>query len=69
MKNQSRLPNMRNLGVILRILIIVNLALAMAAYVLSTDLTDFLMQMAFISTLAQPILLVSILTLYAADTT
>jgi two-component system sensor histidine kinase AlgZ len=69
MKNQSRLPNLRNLGVILRILIIVNLALAMAAYVLSTDLADFLMQMAFISTLAQPILLASILVLYAADTT
>lgn len=68
MKNQSRLPNMRNLGVILRILIIVNLALSMVAYTLSTDAVDFLMQMAVISALAQPILLASILALYCADT-
>lgn len=68
MKNQSRLPNMRNLGVILRILIIVNLLLSMAAFVLSADMADFFMQMALISTLAQPILLASILLLYGADT-
>ena len=68
MKNQSRLPNMRNLGVMLRILIIVNLSLAMAAYTLSMDVTDFFMQMATMSMLAQPILLASILVLYATDT-
>jgi two-component system sensor histidine kinase AlgZ len=68
MKNQSRLPNMRNLGVILRILIIVNLVLSIAAYTLSATVADFLMQMALISTLAQPILLISILVLYGANT-
>jgi two-component system sensor histidine kinase AlgZ len=68
MKNQSRLPNMRNLGVILRMLIIVNIVVSMAAYVLSTNLADFFIQIALISTLAQPILLASVFILYLANT-
>ncbi|MDO9052126.1 MAG: histidine kinase [Methylotenera sp.] len=64
MRNANRLPNMRNLGIALRILIIVNTALALAAFVLSLNFTDFMQQIASISTLAQPILLISLFLLY-----
>lgn len=55
---------MRNLGIALRILVIVNSALALAAFTLSIDLTDFIQKIASISTLAQPILLISLFLLY-----
>jgi two-component system sensor histidine kinase AlgZ len=64
MRNANRLPNMRNLGIALRILVIVNTALALAAFVLSLSLIDFMRQIAGISTLAQPILLISLFLLY-----
>jgi len=64
MKTASRLPNMRNLGIALRILIIVNAALALVAYTLSANLIDFPRQISTISTLAQPILLTSLFLLY-----
>lgn len=67
MKNQYRLPDMHNLGVILRILIIVNLILALAAFALSANLADFFQFFISISALAQPILLSCILALYAAE--
>ncbi|HSG92568.1 MAG TPA: histidine kinase, partial [Methylotenera sp.] len=65
MKNTGRLPNIRNLGILLRILIIANSALVMIAYTLSTDLADFLQRIATISALMQPMLLSSLLLLYA----
>lgn len=55
---------MRNLGIALRILIIANTALALVAYTLSANLTDFIRQIAAISTLAQPVLLTSLFLLY-----
>lgn len=67
MKNQYRLPDMRNLGVILRILILVNLLLALAAFSTSSDVSDFFEQFINISALAQPVLLTCILTLYFAE--
>lgn len=65
MKNTGRLPNIRNLGILLRILIIANTALALIAYTLSTELSDFFQRVATISALAQPMLLSSLLLLYA----
>jgi two-component system sensor histidine kinase AlgZ len=65
MKISSRSPNMRNLGINLRILVIVNIALALAAMVLSTSVMDFSANITAISTLAQPLLLLSLLFLYA----
>lgn len=67
MKIQTRLPDMRNLGVLLRILVLVNLLLAIAAFNLSRDLADFFKQFMSISALAQPILLTSILALYGTE--
>jgi two-component system sensor histidine kinase AlgZ len=65
MKNTGRLPNIRILGILLRILIIANTALALIAYTLSTEITDFFQRIATISALAQPMLLSSLLLLYA----
>lgn len=67
MKISSRLPNMRNLGVNLRILVIVNIALTLAAIVLSTSLMDFSSNITAISSLAQPMLLLSLLLLYVCQ--
>ena len=67
MKNTSRLPNLRNLGVALRILIIANLALILGAFMLSNDIRSFVYQLTSISTFAQPILLLSLSLLYVSD--
>jgi two-component system sensor histidine kinase AlgZ len=64
MRNTSRLPNVRNLGIALRILIIVNTALILAALLSSHGWTDFMLQIASFSTLVQPILLTSLFLLY-----
>ncbi|MDP1657829.1 MAG: histidine kinase [Methylotenera sp.] len=66
MRKSSRLPNMRNLGVNLRILVIVNAALALAAMLLSNNLTDFSILITSISAVAQPMLLTSLLLLYVS---
>jgi len=55
---------MRNLGIVLRILVIVNTALALVAFTLSMNLVGFIQKIASISTLAQPILLISLFLLY-----
>lgn len=68
MKNTGRLPDIRNLGILLRILIISNTALALVAYTLSTDAADFFQRIVTISSLAQPILLSNLLLLYSANT-
>lgn len=64
MRKNSRLPNFRNLGILLRILLIVNLLGLLAAVLLSKELDDFLPLVAELSTVIQPILLLSILALY-----
>ncbi len=64
MKNTSLLPNMRNLGIVLRILIIANTVLTLIAYTLSESITEFFRQIATLSTLAQPILMTSVFLLY-----
>lgn len=66
MRKYSRLPNMRNLGVNLRILIIINTLLVLAAMVLSNSLREFLDIITAISAVAQPMLLTSLLLLYVA---
>ncbi len=65
MKNTGRLPNIRNVGIVLRILIITNAALVLIAYTLSSGLADFYQQMATISALAQPMILSSLLLYYS----
>ncbi|MES2013416.1 MAG: histidine kinase [Pseudomonadota bacterium] len=65
MRNASRLPNMRNLGVNLRILLIVNAILILEAIILSHTFSEFFTQITATSALAQPMLLLSLLLLYA----
>jgi two-component system, LytTR family, sensor histidine kinase AlgZ len=63
-RKNSRLPNLHNLGIHLRILLIVNLLAVMAAILLSKQLSEFLPLLAQLSALVQPILLLSMLGLY-----
>lgn len=55
---------MRNLSTTLRVLIIANLVLVLAGFVLATDWPDFISQLLDLSILAQPILLASIILMY-----
>ena len=64
MRKNSRLPNLHNLGIHLRILLIVNLLAVMAAILLSNQLNEFFPLLAQLSALVQPILLLSMLGLY-----
>ena len=64
MRKNSRLPNFQNLGIHLRILLIVNLLAVMAAILLSHQLSEFLPLLAQLSALVQPIILLSMLGLY-----
>lgn len=64
MRKNSRLPNFHNLGILLRILLIVTLFCVLAAILLSSQLSDFLPILARLSSVVQPILLVSVLLLY-----
>ena len=64
MRKNSRLPNFHNLGIHLRMLLIVNLLATMAAILLSKQLSEFLPLLAQLSALVQPILLLSMLGLY-----
>lgn len=66
MRKTSRLPNMRNLGVNLRILLITNVMLMLGSVVLSGNIHDFLQVFTVSSAIAQPMLLSSILLLYGA---
>ena len=66
MRKSSRLPNLRNLGINLRILVIVNAAIALAAMVLSNSFNDFSSLLASLSALTQPMLLLSLLLLYGS---
>lgn len=64
MKKPKLLPNMHNLGVNLRILVIVNFMLALSAMLLSNRLSEFFTVITAISAIAQPMLLFSLLLLY-----
>ena len=64
MRKNSRLPNFQNLGILLRILLVVNLLAVMAAILLSKELFDFFPLLAQLSALVQPIILLSMLSLY-----
>jgi two-component system sensor histidine kinase AlgZ len=66
-RKNSRLPNFQNLGIQLRILLIVNILASMAAILLSQNLADFLPLLAQLSALVQPVLLLSMLGLYVAQ--
>lgn len=66
MRKASRLPNIHNLGVDLRILLIVNGLLATAALALSSDMHEFFYLVTGISAVAQPMLMLSLLLLYLA---
>ena len=66
MRKSNPLPNLRNLGVALRILLITNLIFALVAIILSTNFAEFLTLVINISAISQPILLVSLLLLYAS---
>lgn len=62
-----RLPDFRNLGVCLRILVIVNLFALLAAILQTTSLVATLNQVAELSIFIQPVLLLDFLLLFAAS--
>jgi two-component system, LytTR family, sensor histidine kinase AlgZ len=64
----SALPNFRNLGVLLRILIAVNVVALAAASLTTGDLRALWGELLEISALVQPLLILSLLTLVAANT-
>ena len=64
MRKNSRLPNLHNLGIHLRILLIVNLLSAITAILFSKQLSEFLPLLAELSAVVQPVLLLSMLSLY-----
>jgi two-component system, LytTR family, sensor histidine kinase AlgZ len=66
MRKSNRLPNLRNLGVALRILVITNALLALTAMILSSNAAEFVTLVTNISAIAQPMLLLSLLLLYAS---
>ncbi len=66
MRKSSRLPNLRNLGINFRILIIANTAVALAAIISSASFNEFVSLLASFSSIAQPILLLSLLLLYGS---
>jgi two-component system, LytTR family, sensor histidine kinase AlgZ len=63
-RKNSRLPNLQNLGILLRILLIVNFLGVLAVVLLSNKVADILPLLAELSMVIQPILLASILALY-----
>ena len=64
MRKNSRLPNLHNLGIHLRILLAVNILVILAAMLLAKQLGDFLPILAELSAVIQPIILLSMLCLY-----
>ncbi|WP_047535334.1 sensor histidine kinase [Methylotenera sp. N17] len=64
MRKNSRLPNLHNFGIHLRILLIVNLFAVLAALLLSHPLSQFFNVFTELSTAVQPILIISLLCLY-----
>lgn len=66
-KLNGRLPDFRNLGVCLRILLLVNLMAFIAAMLQSGNFTDGLDRLAELSAFLQPVLLTSLLLLYGGN--
>lgn len=64
MRKNSRLPNLHNLGIHLRILLIVNVLAMLAAMLLAKQMREFLPLLAELSAVVQPIILMSMLSLY-----
>ena len=64
MRKNSRLPNLHNFGIHLRIILIVNLFAVMTAILLSQAFTQFFSHFTELSTAVQPILIISLLCLY-----
>lgn len=64
MRKNSRTPNFRNLGVNLRLLVIVNSIVVFAAILLSTSFASFIEAISSLSALVQPVLIASMLLLY-----
>ncbi len=64
MRKNTQLPNLHNLGIHLRILLVVNLLVALAAYLLTHQSNEFIALLIGILAVVQPILLLSLLTLY-----
>ena len=64
MRKNNRLPNFQNLGILLRLLLLVNVLTAVLAILLSAHLSDFLPLLTELSALVQPILIVTMLCLY-----
>jgi two-component system sensor histidine kinase AlgZ len=60
-----RLPDFRNLGVMLRILLLVNGMVALASIVRVNDWVSTWQQLVEMSAIVQPLLLLSLLALYA----
>jgi len=63
----SALPNFRNLGVLLRILLAVNLAAAASALVKTTESYALWRELLEVSAIVQPLLILSLLTLVVAN--
>lgn len=66
MRKSSRLPNVRNMGIALRILLIINGIFVMTAALPSSNWAAFVSNITAISAFAQPMLLLSLLMLYWA---
>ncbi len=64
MSKNKQLPNLQNLGILLRILVGVNLFGIIATILVSKQLSEFLPIFTMLSTVIQPLLLFSILVLY-----
>ncbi len=64
MRKNSRIPNFHNLGVNLRLLVIVNSLVILAAILLSNDLNSFIEAITSLSVFVQPVLILSMLLLY-----
>lgn len=64
MRKVNRLPNVSNMGITLRILLIVNALLMFSAALPATDWAMFISQITALSAFAQPMLLLSLLMLY-----
>jgi len=63
----SALPNFRNLGVLLRILLVVNVVALAAAIIKTTGLNAMWQELLEISALVQPLLILSLLTLVVVN--
>lgn len=62
----NRLPDLRNLGISLRILIVVNLLALITAILQTPNLNQAIVRLTELSVLLQPVLLISLLLFYAA---